>query len=285
MVGAQNELWEWGKVVLVFVQILFEKIGAYLPRLIGAIIILGVGWLSAKLLRGLTTKILRVCGIVELSKKINIHNMLKKIGVTNSLDQIMGGFVFYIVLLVFFISASEVLGFKLVLDTLNKFLGYLPHVLGAFLILIISLYLAKVIKDGLASASTTLNIVYANGLSAVLEILIIGFGIVLALTELGLDMTIFTNNITIIITGMVLAMALSIGLGSRSIMANVLARYYISQLFHVGEKVSLGGHKGTITKITPISVIIQTEEGEQLHIPNQQIIEEGSHRRQTQSHT
>jgi len=281
MVGAQNELWEWGKVVLVFVQILFEKIGAYLPQFIGAIVILGIGWLCAKMLQGLTSKVLRVCGIVELSKKIKFHDMLKKVGFTKSLDQIMGGFVYYMVLLIFFISASEVLGFKLVLDTLNKFIGYLPHVLGAFLILIIALYLAKVIRDGLASASTTLNIAYASGLSSVFEILIVGFGIVLALTELGLDMTIFTNNITIIITGMVFAMALSIGLGSRSIMSNVLARYYISQLFHVGEKVSLGGHKGTIIKMTPVSVIIQTDDKEQLHIPNQQIIEEGSNIRKT----
>ncbi|MDH5427326.1 MAG: mechanosensitive ion channel [Nitrospirota bacterium] len=285
MVGAQNELWEWGKVVLVFIQILFEKIGAYLPQVIGAIVILGIGWLSAKMLRGLTAKVLRVCGIVELSKKIKFHDMLQKVGVTKSLDQIMGGMVYYTVLLIFFISASEVLGFKLVLDTLNKFIAYLPHVLGALLILIIALYLAKVIKDGFASASTTLNIAYASGLSSVFEILILGFGIVLALTELGLDMTIFTNNITIIITGMVLAMALSIGLGSRSIMSNVLARYYISQLFHVGETVSLGGHKGTIIKITPVSVIIQTDNEEQLHIPNQQIIEEGSNRPQSNIHT
>jgi small-conductance mechanosensitive channel len=227
--------------------------------------------------------VLRVCGIVELSKKIKFHDMLTKIGITNTLDQVIGGLVYYMVLFIFLISASEILGFKLVLDTLNKFIAYLPHVFGAFLILIIALYLAKVIKDGLASASTSLNIAYAGALSSVLEILIVGFGIVMALTELGLDMTIFTANITIIISGIVLAMALSLGLGSRSIMSNVLARYYICQLFHVGDTVSLGGHKGTIVKITPVSVIIQTADEETLHIPNERIIAEGSNRSQFQN--
>ncbi len=279
MVGAQNELWEWGKVVLIFFQSLFEKIGGYLPNLLGALVILAIGWLGANILRKVTAKVLRVCGIVELSKKIKFHDMLTKIGITNTLDQILGSLVYYTILLLFLISASEILGFKLVLDTLNKFIAYLPHVFGAFLILIIALYLAKVIKDGLASASTTLNIAYAGALSSVLEILIVGFGIVMALTELGLDMTIFTANITIIISGIVLAMALSLGLGSRSIMSNVLARYYIAQLFHVDDTVSLGGHKGTIIKITPVSVIIETEDGETLHIPNEQIIAEGSNRR------
>ncbi len=283
MVGTQNELWEWGKVVLVFFQSIFEKIGGYLPNLIGAVVVLVIGWLGAKILKRLTVKVLRVCGIVELSKKIKFHDMLIKVGITNTLDQIIGGLVYYMVLFIFLISASEILGFKLVLDTLNKFMAYLPHVFGAFLILIIALYLAKVIKDGLASASTSLNIAYARALSSVLEILIVGFGIVMALTELGLDMTIFTANITIIISGIVLAMALSLGLGSRSIMSNVLARYYISQLFHVGDNVSLGGHKGTIIKITPVSVIIQTDDEEVLHIPNERIIAEGSNLSQPQN--
>ncbi len=276
MVGAQNELWEWGKVVLVFLQSIFEKIGGYLPNLLGAIVVLAIGWLGAKMLRSLTVKVLRACGIVELSKKIKFHDMLIKVGMTNTLDQIIGSLVYYMVLFIFLLSASEILGFKLVLDTLNKFIAYLPHVFGAFLILIIALYLAKIIKDGLASASTSLNIAYAGALSSVLEILIVGFGIVMALTELGLDMTIFTANITIIISGIVLAMALSLGLGSRSIMSNVLARYYIAQLFHVGDPVSVGGHKGTIIKITPVSVVITTDDEETLHIPNERIIEEGS---------
>ncbi len=279
MSGTQNELWEWGKVVLIFLQSIFEKIGGYLPNVLGAILVLTVGWLGAKILRGVTVRILRVCGIVELSKKIKFHDMLTKIGVTKTLDQIIGSLVYFMVLFIFLISASEILGFKLVLDTLNKFIAYLPHVLGAFLILIIALYLAKVIKDGLASASTSLNIAYAGALSSVLEILIVGFGIVMALTELGLDMTIFTANITIIIAGIVLALALSIGLGSRSIMSNVLARYYTAQLFHVGDLVSLGGEKGTIIKVTPVSILIQTEDGEQRYIPNERIIKEGSTRR------
>lgn len=41
--GTQNELLEWGMVVLVFFQSLFEKIGGYLPHVLGAIVILAVG--------------------------------------------------------------------------------------------------------------------------------------------------------------------------------------------------------------------------------------------------
>ncbi|WP_447968503.1 mechanosensitive ion channel family protein [Nitrospira sp. M1] len=279
MVDTQHEVKEWGMVVWTFLERLGERIGTFLPNLIGAILIILVGWVVAKFLRGLTTKLLGMFGIVSFGEKIKLNEILHKFGISRSLDHIIGTLIYYMVLLVFFLSASEVLGLTVVLETLNSFIAYVPHVLGAFLILVIALYLAKVIKDGATSASTNLNIAYAGALSSFLEILIIGFGIVMALTELGLDMTVFTANITVIIAGVVLAMALSIGLGSRSIMANVLARYYIAQLYHVGDEVLLAGEKGIIRKVTPVSVVIQTEHEETLHIPNEQIIAEGSKKR------
>ena len=282
MLGTQNEVKEWGMVVWAFFQSLVETVGAYLPKVVGAALIILIGWVAAKLLRGLTAKLLRVFGIVALGEKVKFNETLKKVGISRSLDQIIGALVYYIVLLVFLVSASEVLGLKVVLDTLNNFIAYLPHVLGAFLILVVALYIAKVIKEAVSSASSSLNFAYVWLVSSFLEVLIVGFGIVMALTELGLDMTVFTANITVIIAGIVLAMALSIGLGSRTIMSNVLARYYISQLYRVGDQVLLVGQKGTIIKITPVSVVLKTEHDEQLYIPHEQIIEEGSRRRTSQ---
>ena len=272
----QNEILEWGTVILSFFQSLINKIGGYLPNVLAAIVIISLGWLGAKLLRALIVKMVQSCGLVELSKKIKLHDLLIKIGIAKGLDQIAGGLAYYMMLLIFLISASEVLGFKIVLETLNKLITYLPHVFGAFVILMIALYLAKVIKDGLAPASNNLNIAYVRALSSALEFLIVGFGIVMALTELGLDVTIFTANITIIISGIVLALALSIGLGSRSVMSNVLARYYIAQLFHIGDKVSLAGQTGTIIRVTPVSIVIKTDEGDTRYIPNERILIEGS---------
>lgn len=89
-------------------------------------------------------------------------------------------------------------------------------------------------------------------------------------------MSVFSTNITIIIAGVVLAVVLSIGFGSKSIMSNILARYYINQLFSIGDEVTLAGRQGKITKITPISVVLKTEQGEEIHIPNEIIIRKGS---------
>ena len=279
MGGLQTDLKEWGIVVVTFFESLLKTVGAYLPNLIGAFFLVFIGWAVASILRRMTAKSLRVCGIASLGEKIRFNELLQKAGITQSLDVILGGLVYYMVLLVFLVSASEVLGIRVVLQTLNTFIAYFPHILGAFLILMISLYVAKIVKDTIRSTSSNFNIAYAGVLSTLLEIVIVGAGIILALTEIGLDMTVFTANITLIIGGMVLAVALSVGLGSRTIVSNVLSRYYICQIYHIGDEVRLAGQKGTIIKITPISVVIKTEDEENLHIPNERIIAEGSRTR------
>ncbi|MDT7041748.1 mechanosensitive ion channel family protein [Candidatus Nitronereus thalassa] len=279
MGGLQTDLKEWGIVVVTFFESLLKTVGAYLPNLIGAFFLIFIGWAVARILRKLTAKGLRACGIAALGEKIRFNELLQKAGITQSLDAILGGLVYYMVLLVFLVSASEVLGIRVVLQTLNTFIAYFPHILGAFLILMISLYVAKIVKDTIRSTSSNFNIAYAGMLSTLLEIVIVGSGIILALTEIGLDMTVFTANITLIIGGVVLAIALSVGLGSRTIVSNVLSRYYICQIYHIGDEVRLAGQKGTIIKITPISVVLKTENDENLHIPNERIIAEGSRTR------
>ena len=276
MVPLQEDIQKWGTGIVAFFRSFFETVGAYLPNLLGALLLLLIGWLTAKAFRGVTAKMVRICGIQALGEKVQFNELLKKAGISKTLDEILGGLVYYLVLLVFLVSASEVLGVKVVLETLNAFIAYLPHILGAFLILVISLYVAKIVKDASRAAASSFNIAYARAVSSLLEIIIIGFGVVMALTEIGVDMTIFTTNVTLIIGGVILAMALSVGLGSRTIISNALARYYVCQIYHVGDEVYLAGHKGTIVEMTPVSVVLKTDNDENLHIPNEQIIREGS---------
>ena len=80
---------------------------------------------------------------------------------------------------------------------------------------------------------------------------------------------------SIFIGGFVAIVALSMGLGARSIAANLIAGYYIRTLFKEGQDVELCGVKGKITRINNINVVLKTKSGE-LIVPNNKIIEKGS---------
>ena len=146
-------------VVLTFFESLFRKLGEYVPNLFGAVLVILIGLIVAKVLRVLGKKLLRTSGFAALGEKVRFNEILKKVGIQKGLDDIMAALVYYIVLMVFIVSAAEILGIRVVLETLNKFIIYLPQVLGAFIIVVITLFVAKFIKDASASALSKINIV------------------------------------------------------------------------------------------------------------------------------
>jgi len=267
---------EWSDVVFSFFDEMLRRVGGFLPNLIGAIFVLVVGLIVAKILRKLTVKLLNLIGIEAVSEKTNFSQFLKKIGFEKGIGEILASVIYFMVIIIFLVSASEILGIKVVLETLNRFVVYLPHVFGAFLILLITFFIAKFVKDALSAILLNLKVGFSQQLASIVEILIITFGIVIALRELGFDTTIFTANITLIIGGIVFALALSLGLGGKNIMANILSKYYINQYYNVGDEVIFAGNKGKIIEITNISVIIQKSDGEKLTIPHEMIVQKGS---------
>ena len=92
---------------------------------------------------------------------------------------------------------------------------------------------------------------------------------------LGLDVTIITANITLIIAGVVAILVLSLGLGSRTAAANLINGYYTKQLFKKGATVNLSGFKGKVKEVNSVAIILESNEGE-IIIPNEAALKHGS---------
>jgi hypothetical protein len=243
--------------------------------LIGALILLLIGWFIAKLFKTLTKKTLKWTGLNKVMEKSRINETLKNVEIHSRIDDIAGIMVFWIIFLVFVVSASEVLGISVVLSTLNRLILYLPNVLGAIIIIILSLLLSRFVKDVVVAGLSQINMVYAAPLAKVIELLIIIFGFVIAITQLGFNMSLLMANITLFIGGFVAIVSLSLGLGSKTLVQNLLAGYYARKLLEKDQQVILLGRKGKIKQMNNIGVVLETEQGD-LMVPNHKIIEHGS---------
>jgi len=82
-----------------------------------------------------------------------------------------------------------------------------------------------------------------------------------ALNQAGVDTTIITNNITIILGSFLLAFALGLGLGSREIVADLLRSFYTRKNYAVGDKIVIGEDSGVIEAIENNSLTLVTKEG------------------------
>jgi hypothetical protein len=262
-------------VLITSLTALFTKLASFLPSFIAALLIIFVGWLAAKIFKGITKKVVQWTGLERAMEKSRINESLKTIGIKKGIGDVIAVIVFWIVLLVFLVSAAEVLGLSVVLSTLNKLILYVPNIIAALVIIVLALFIARFLKDIIAVSLTQFNLFYARPLARAAEILIIVLGILVALAQLGFDIGLLVANTTIFIGGFVAIVALSMGLGARSIAANLIAGYYIRNLFKEGQDVELCGVKGKITRINNINVVLKTKSGE-LVVPNNKIIEKGS---------
>jgi hypothetical protein len=129
------------------VQKMLEKLLAVLPNIVGASIIGFVGWLLAKVLRGLVTNILAAAGADKLVGEIGLADTVK-------LSRVAGTIVYIFVFVPSLIAALDALQVAAIsrpaTDMLDTFLAAVPRIVAAALILVITWYVAKFASELLA---------------------------------------------------------------------------------------------------------------------------------------
>src|SRR5579863_6761858 len=108
---------------------------AFIPRLIGFIVILLVGWLIASLVSRALTGLLRRFGFDRISQRIGLTRFEQRMGVQLDSAGILGKVVFWFLLLIFLVPAADALGIPAVSNILNELIAYIPNVFVAVLVL------------------------------------------------------------------------------------------------------------------------------------------------------
>ena len=113
---------------------------------------------------------------------------------------------------------------------------------------------------------------YAARLGRIIQYLVSLFVVVLALGQLGIDTAILVTAITIVIAAFGLALGLALGLGSRDVVHNILAGYYMRQRFPIGQPIELGDVRGAISTVGGVNTVVATADGTVV-IPNGLLID------------
>jgi small-conductance mechanosensitive channel len=94
----------------------------------------------------------------------------------------------------------------------------------------------------------------------------------IAVGQLGIDITLLTAILSVVVAAVLGAFALAFGLGARTAVSNIIGAHYLRQTFETGHMVRLGAIEGTVTAITSTAVVIRAPEG-QVIIPAKQFSE------------
>lgn len=204
----------------------WRTVGDYAPKILGALLLVVLALIVAKLAQAIVERVLKLVRVDKLVANKNVARTLKSAEVSFDLVAVAGRIVFWAVIIIFALTIADVLDLTAMRDVIREILDYLPSVLAAVIVLTVTIAGARLVRDVVAVSLARMRVTFSNTVAAASFYAIMLFGVVMALDQLGFDTTIITANITVIVAGVVLALALAFGLGGRDVAKSVVDEAY-----------------------------------------------------------
>ncbi|MFW5943843.1 MAG: mechanosensitive ion channel family protein [Bacteroidota bacterium] len=252
-----NQLEQWRQISIESLTTLGEQIMRILPGILAAILLLLVGWLLAKIFSRLVTRLFRLLHFDKLASRINELKWMQKSEYKVVPSKIIGKFVYWVILLLFIITATDTLGWSAVSQSFNQLITYLPQLFSAIIIFVVGFYLSNLIRDFIKTTLQSFEIASASALGETAFYIIMIIVAITALEQAGVKTALLTSNIILIIASFLLAFAVAFAISSRDVFKNILSSYYGKGNFHVGQYIKFNNKQGEIVKIDRMHVTIQ----------------------------
>lgn len=211
------------------VQIFFEssqqflnEIAIALPKIIGALLILLIGWIIAKLIKKAIVRLLNLIKLNTLSEKVGIEKFLKEGGLKQTAVDLMGSLFYWIIMLTVILAIFNSLQLTSAQELFNSIILFIPNVIVALIILLFGLYAAKFIANVLSSSLKNMNDKTAEFIEKIAYISIVIFTVFLVLGQLKIAQDIITNAFILVFGAICLAFGLAFGLGGKDFASDIL---------------------------------------------------------------
>lgn len=177
-------------------------------------------------------------------------------------EEAVGRAVYWLVVVCAVMAATETLGLPVVTAWLSGVATFLPRIAVAIMIVALGTVAARVTRHVVTSTANAANVASAERFGRVTEmVLLLGTALV-AIEQLGIEISFLKATLLILLGGMLLGAALAFGFGGRDLVANILSAHYVHRLYQVGQVVRVDGIEGRIVRITETSVILECAEGD-----------------------
>lgn len=202
------------------------SIFAAIPRLIAFGLILLVGWIVAGLLGKAVAGLLKAIKFNELAQRAGITQFVQNMGVKADPATLLGQIVMWFIRLLALVIAFDALGLPAVSKIIQQFLTWLPNLVVAMVILVIAGLLANAVGDLVRGATTSAGFSNPNLLATIARAAVWGFGIIVAVNQIGVASTLVNTLFMGLVGALALALGLAFGLGGRETAGEIVQGWY-----------------------------------------------------------
>ena len=259
-----DKLQNWETPLVNSVTGLLNDFIAYLPQIIGAILLLILGWLAARLVRGLAARLVkgfdRFTGLVRKSST----TASPKIGESSA--SVIGNIVYWITILIFVTSAASLLGMNMFVGWLNKLVDHLPNILSGALIICAGVIFGNLAYQVISSTTLNMSVSQRMILARSAQFFTLVMLILIGVDQIGIDITAVITIMSVVVGVVLGGLAIAFGIGARRLVSNLLGVRYLNRNYQVGERIKIDKFEGTILEIASVAVVLDADQG-RVNIP------------------
>lgn len=214
----------WTEVLAGSLQGLWVAFVGFIPALLGAIVVFIVGLIVAA---GLGALVERAFGLVKLDNlvgKAGVEKYFKRAGVTLNLSKFFGRLTYWFIVVAFVLAAADLLRFEALTDFLRAVLLYVPQVVVAVLIMLATVVVANVLRNLVKASVLGAKMHAASFLGTLTWWAVVVFGLLAALTQLGIAVTIINTLVTGLVVMVALAGGIAFGLGGKEYASHLISK-------------------------------------------------------------
>lgn len=234
-----------------------DRIATLAPNLLGALLLLLVGWLLAKLLRALSHRLLQWSD--SALERLLGPGRAARLRVGRSAG-LLGAVVFWAVMLFFIATATQLLGLDTFTAWIARMLEHLPALLAGVLIIGGGYLLSRFVAD-LVQEASALPVAQRGVAARAAQVTILAGAVLVGADQMGVKVTflaIFAGAVAAAVAG---GAVIAVSLGARQHVANLIGAQHLRQGYAPGQSIRVGGIEGRILEINSQGVLLESEQG------------------------
>ncbi|HEX4130358.1 MAG TPA: mechanosensitive ion channel domain-containing protein [Pirellulales bacterium] len=238
----------------------FSQIIALAPKVLGAVVVLVIGYVVARLLDKFVVALAQSLGLERAAERSGLNTSMKQVGIKRNVPAILGQMVFWLTMCVFLTAAFNTLGLDKVSDAFDRIVAYIPNLLVATVVVVVGLLVASFVRGLIATSADRVGVTYAESLANGCYYVLALMTFIGAFDQLQIEIGLLKELVLIAFAAVALGFGLAFGLGGREVMAGILAGYYTRQRLQAGDHVAVAGMEGIVREVGPVATVIETAE-------------------------
>lgn len=264
-----NSSFDWRSALVQTWNEVAEQFIVFIPQLFLALFLLLAGWLAARLLAGLTLRLITRLDTL-LRRLPSIRRWLPHgPPVGEGYAVLASRVVFWSVMLFFVAASTTALGWDMFSNWMAGLVAHLPNIITGLLIIFIGYLLSNVAQLATLTATQSAGVSNYQVPAILVKVVVFVTALIMGIQQAGINVG-FLANVLVVTLGAALAGgALAFGLGARDLIANIIGIQQLRKHVQLGDRIEIGDVTGVLVEMTQTELVLDTSAGRVL-VPAQQ---------------